>query len=214
MRFVLIGRVALVNYSKDYGRLIVIVDVVDQNRLHCSVYTYTTATWYIPKNVEDTVHREVEIVQHLSGHPAVVTLKAVCGGCKSKQLKGTRRLGVRDYISLLSFIFCPKYKDHGILHDGSKETTWGGDAGHQYTEGAAFCRGVGFDAEHRRRCHCPCTTHQIQPRARASCVRSPRYGAQSLQLQLNVGVVYKFACDVLANQDFVEAFLRGQGRRQ
>nr|CDM81399.1 unnamed protein product [Triticum aestivum] len=92
-RFVLIGRVALVNYSKDYGRLIVIVDVVDQNR-----------------NVEDTVHREVEIVQHLSGHPAVVTLKAVCGGCKSKQLKGTRRLGVRDYISLLSFIFCPKYK--------------------------------------------------------------------------------------------------------
>ncbi|KAM3296550.1 hypothetical protein ACQJBY_038735 [Aegilops geniculata] len=36
-RFVLIGWVALVNYSKDYGRLIVIVDVVDQNRLHCSV---------------------------------------------------------------------------------------------------------------------------------------------------------------------------------
>ncbi|KAF7083835.1 hypothetical protein CFC21_087579 [Triticum aestivum] len=28
----------------------------------------------------------------------------------------------------------------------------------------------------------------------------------------SVGVVYKFACDVLANQDFVEAFLRGQGR--
>uniref|UniRef100_M8BGV6 Putative 60S ribosomal protein L14 n=1 Tax=Aegilops tauschii TaxID=37682 RepID=M8BGV6_AEGTA len=91
-RFVLIGRVALVNYGKDYSRLVVIVDVVDQNR-----------------NVEDTVHREVEIMQHLSGHPAVVTLKAVCSGCKSK-LKGRRRLGVRDYISLLSFIFCPKYK--------------------------------------------------------------------------------------------------------
>ena len=93
-RFVLIGWVALVNYGKDYGRLVVIVDVVDQNR-----------------NVEDTVHREVEIMQHLSGHPAVVTLKAICGGCKSKQLKGTRRLGVRDYISLLSLIFCPKYKE-------------------------------------------------------------------------------------------------------
>ncbi|XP_037458147.1 uncharacterized protein LOC119329241 [Triticum dicoccoides] len=93
-RFVLIGWVALVNYGKDYGCLVVIVDVVDQNR-----------------NVEDTVHREVEIMQHLSGHPAVVTLKAVCGGCKLKQLKGTRRLGVRDYISLLSLIFCPKYKE-------------------------------------------------------------------------------------------------------
>ncbi|KAI4364542.1 hypothetical protein MLD38_020618 [Melastoma candidum] len=31
-RFVEIGRVALVNYGKDYGRLVVIVDVVDQNR--------------------------------------------------------------------------------------------------------------------------------------------------------------------------------------
>jgi hypothetical protein len=31
--FVEIGRVALVNYGKDYGRLVVIVDVVDQNRV-------------------------------------------------------------------------------------------------------------------------------------------------------------------------------------
>uniref|UniRef100_A0A0E0KST9 Large ribosomal subunit protein eL14 domain-containing protein n=1 Tax=Oryza punctata TaxID=4537 RepID=A0A0E0KST9_ORYPU len=31
-RFVEIGRVALVKYGKDYGRLVVIVDVVDQNR--------------------------------------------------------------------------------------------------------------------------------------------------------------------------------------
>ena len=32
-RFVEIGRVALVNYGKEYGRLVVIVDVVDQNRV-------------------------------------------------------------------------------------------------------------------------------------------------------------------------------------
>ena len=32
-RFVEIGRVALVNYGTDYGRLVVIVDVVDQNRV-------------------------------------------------------------------------------------------------------------------------------------------------------------------------------------
>ncbi|CAA7398896.1 unnamed protein product [Spirodela intermedia] len=32
-RYVEIGRVALVNYGKDYGRLVVIVDVVDQNRV-------------------------------------------------------------------------------------------------------------------------------------------------------------------------------------
>ncbi|KAL8167578.1 hypothetical protein V2J09_009077 [Rumex salicifolius] len=31
-RYVEIGRVALINYGKDYGRLVVIVDVVDQNR--------------------------------------------------------------------------------------------------------------------------------------------------------------------------------------
>ncbi|CAN4113701.1 unnamed protein product [Withania somnifera] len=31
-RFVEIGRVALVNYGKDYGKLVVIVDVIDQNR--------------------------------------------------------------------------------------------------------------------------------------------------------------------------------------
>eukprot|EP00262_Sarcandra_glabra_P010076 TRINITY_DN24966_c0_g1_i1.p1 TRINITY_DN24966_c0_g1~~TRINITY_DN24966_c0_g1_i1.p1 ORF type:complete len:135 (+),score=37.19 TRINITY_DN24966_c0_g1_i1:73-477(+) len=31
-RHVEIGRVALVNYGKDYGKLVVIVDVIDQNR--------------------------------------------------------------------------------------------------------------------------------------------------------------------------------------
>ncbi|XP_062199093.1 serine/threonine-protein kinase PEPKR2-like [Phragmites australis] len=31
----------------------------------------------LPKNGEETVHREVEIMQHLSGHPGVVTLKTV-----------------------------------------------------------------------------------------------------------------------------------------
>ncbi|XP_019460017.1 PREDICTED: probable 60S ribosomal protein L14, partial [Lupinus angustifolius] len=31
-RFVEIGRVALINYGKEYGRLVVIVDVIDQNR--------------------------------------------------------------------------------------------------------------------------------------------------------------------------------------
>ncbi|KAI3442105.1 ENTH domain-containing protein [Psidium guajava] len=31
-RYIEIGRVALINYGKDYGRLVVIVDVVDQNR--------------------------------------------------------------------------------------------------------------------------------------------------------------------------------------
>ncbi|XP_039127643.1 serine/threonine-protein kinase PEPKR2 [Dioscorea cayenensis subsp. rotundata] len=31
----------------------------------------------LPKNGEETVHREVEIMQHLSGHPGIVTLKGV-----------------------------------------------------------------------------------------------------------------------------------------
>ena len=33
-RFVEIGRVALVNYGKDYGKLVVIVDVIDQTRVN------------------------------------------------------------------------------------------------------------------------------------------------------------------------------------
>ncbi|KVH94261.1 Ribosomal protein L14, partial [Cynara cardunculus var. scolymus] len=32
-RYVEIGRIALVNYGKDYGKLVVIVDVIDQNRI-------------------------------------------------------------------------------------------------------------------------------------------------------------------------------------
>jgi len=32
-RYVEIGRVALVNYGEDYGTLVVISDVVDQNRV-------------------------------------------------------------------------------------------------------------------------------------------------------------------------------------
>lgn len=31
-RYVEIGRVALVNYGKEYGKLVVIVDIIDQNR--------------------------------------------------------------------------------------------------------------------------------------------------------------------------------------
>ena len=31
-RYVEIGRVSLVNYGKDYGQLVIIVDVIDQNR--------------------------------------------------------------------------------------------------------------------------------------------------------------------------------------
>ncbi|RZB69107.1 putative 60S ribosomal protein L14, partial [Glycine soja] len=32
-RYVKIGRVAQINYGKEYGRLIVIVDVIDQNKV-------------------------------------------------------------------------------------------------------------------------------------------------------------------------------------
>lgn len=35
-----IGRVALVNYGKDYGKLVVIVDVIDQNRVSRSHYKH------------------------------------------------------------------------------------------------------------------------------------------------------------------------------
>lgn len=34
-RYVEIGRVAMVNYGPEYGKLVVISDVVDQNRVRC-----------------------------------------------------------------------------------------------------------------------------------------------------------------------------------
>lgn len=40
----------------------------------------------LPKNGEETIHREVEIMQHLSGHPGVVTLKAVFEDAESFHL--------------------------------------------------------------------------------------------------------------------------------
>ena len=35
-RYVEVGRVAIVNYGAEYGKLVVITDVVDQNRVSCS----------------------------------------------------------------------------------------------------------------------------------------------------------------------------------
>jgi large subunit ribosomal protein L14e len=35
-RYVEIGRVALINFGEDYGKLVVITDVVDQNRVSIS----------------------------------------------------------------------------------------------------------------------------------------------------------------------------------
>lgn len=42
-RYVEIGRVALVNYGEDHGKLVVIVDVVDQNRVSSFHFSYFTA---------------------------------------------------------------------------------------------------------------------------------------------------------------------------
>ena len=36
-RYVEVGRVALVNYGPEYGKLVVITDVVDQNRVRRAV---------------------------------------------------------------------------------------------------------------------------------------------------------------------------------
>jgi hypothetical protein len=42
-RYVEIGRVALINFGEDYGKLVVITDVVDQNRVSIS----TGGQWYL-----------------------------------------------------------------------------------------------------------------------------------------------------------------------
>ena len=38
-RYVEIGRVALINYGEDYGKLVVISDVIDQNRVRIILHT-------------------------------------------------------------------------------------------------------------------------------------------------------------------------------
>lgn len=41
-RYVEIGRVALVSYGAEYGKLVVIVDVVDQNRVSFGALKFAT----------------------------------------------------------------------------------------------------------------------------------------------------------------------------
>lgn len=40
----------------------------------------------LPKKIEENVHKEVEIMQRLSGHPSVVTLQAVYEDAESLHL--------------------------------------------------------------------------------------------------------------------------------
>ena len=57
-RYVEIGRVALVNYGEDYGKLVVIVDVLDQNRVMLTTpsfllaFTCIFSVCYLRKNRE------------------------------------------------------------------------------------------------------------------------------------------------------------------
>jgi ribosomal protein L14E/L6E/L27E len=44
-RYVEIGRVALVNFGEDYGKLVVITDVVDQNRVSNSSWGKWALGW-------------------------------------------------------------------------------------------------------------------------------------------------------------------------
>lgn len=44
-RYVEIGRVALINFGEDYGKLVVITDVVDQNRVSTCWKWGTRGSW-------------------------------------------------------------------------------------------------------------------------------------------------------------------------
>lgn len=86
----------------------------------------------LPKNGEETVHREVEIMQHLSGHPNVVTLKAVfddsecvhlvmelCSGGRllDQMVKDGRYSEQRAAILLRDLVLVIKYcHEMGVVH--------------------------------------------------------------------------------------------------
>lgn len=45
-RYVEIGRVALVNFGEDYGKLVVITDVVDQNRVSAVAWAWRSHPFF------------------------------------------------------------------------------------------------------------------------------------------------------------------------
>merc|ERR1712210_10128 len=48
-RLVEVGRVAMVNYGKDYGKLVVIVDIIDQARALCDAPDMTRKPMYFKR---------------------------------------------------------------------------------------------------------------------------------------------------------------------
>ncbi|KAG4954411.1 hypothetical protein JHK87_040005 [Glycine soja] len=59
-RYVEIGRVAQINYGKEYGRLIVIVDVIDQNKML--------------RPSERRVHGAGNSLSEREGHPSMILI--------------------------------------------------------------------------------------------------------------------------------------------
>merc|ERR1711907_675194 len=74
-RLVEVGRVAMVNYGKDYGKLVVIVDIIDQARALCDAPDMTRKPMYfkrlaitefvidISKSPNEDPHRRPELLQ-------------------------------------------------------------------------------------------------------------------------------------------------------
>lgn len=75
--YVEIGRVALVNYGEDYGKLVVITDVIDQNRV--SIYPYTVQCCIMRRRTAAW-----EVCLHRAGQQTATTLgEQPCRGSRS-----------------------------------------------------------------------------------------------------------------------------------
>lgn len=119
-RFVEIGRVALVNYGKEYGRLVVIVDIIDQNRVtpssnfspfptfthaHLLVFSVTVAVFVLQALVDapDMVRSPMNF-KRLSLTDIKVDIKRVPK--KKDLIKAMEAAGSFFYQLLLYVFFC------------------------------------------------------------------------------------------------------------
>lgn len=119
-RFVEVGRVALVNYGKEYGRLVVIVDIIDQNRVtpssnfspfptfthaHLLVFSVTVAVFVLQALVDapDMVRSPMNF-KRLSLTDIKVDIKRVPK--KKDLIKAMEAAGSFFYQLLLYVFFC------------------------------------------------------------------------------------------------------------
>ncbi len=100
-RYVEIGRVALINYGEDYGKLVVISDVIDQNRVRAWTCQAEQCAWIVaPASVSSAAAESADWRCALGRRGAALASERWCCSCEQRCF-GTslRRCGRRELAS-------------------------------------------------------------------------------------------------------------------